>query len=154
LLIVLEEMNSQAKSYAERFGGEPYLSQRQINDTIEDPDASREQVHETADELIGFYDELFGEDTSDLREEFKDDILYDMSVGEILTPRADEQTAVIFGSGLVDPGKNKGLISFCRPRVQRILTGRYSDIGELRAQLLMAMLRPCLNYLGGGKKVV
>lgn len=101
--MVLDLMRSQAQNYAQRFDGEPYLSQREISYTIEDPEASREQVHEASDELMGFYDQMLGEDASDLREEFKDDILYDMSIGEMLKPRADKQTAAIFGSGLAVP---------------------------------------------------
>ena len=101
--MVLGEMRSQAQMYAQQFDGEPYLSQKEINDTLDGKEASKKQVNEAADELMGFYDQLLGEDTSDLREGFKDDILYDMSVGEILRPRADKQTAAIFGSGLVAP---------------------------------------------------
>ena len=101
--MVVDRMRSQAQMYAQQFDGEPYLSQKEINETLDEGEVSKERVNEAADELMGFYDELLGEDSSELREEFKEDILYDMSIGEILRPRADKQTAAIFGSGLVAP---------------------------------------------------
>lgn len=101
--MVVEQMRSEAKKYAQRFDGEPYLSQTEIDETINNAKADLEDVYTAADELMDFYDDLLDVDTADVREEFKDDILYDMSVREMLSPRLDKQTAKIFGSGLVAP---------------------------------------------------
>lgn len=101
--MVLEEMRSQAEAYVQQFDGDPLLDQREINRYLDGPEASREEVYEAADELMDFYDELLGQDTTDVRDEFKDDIMYDMSMRELLVPEANMQTAKIFGSGLVLP---------------------------------------------------
>lgn len=103
LLMVLDEVRSQAETYVDRFDGEPPLSQREINETLEGEDASRKDVYDAADELMDFYDDLLDRDTSDVRDEFKDDILYDMSAKEMISPRLDKQSAKIFGSGLAAP---------------------------------------------------
>lgn len=94
-------MRSQAEEYARRYDGKPLLSQREISESIEGNDASRDEVYDAADEIIDFYDTILDVDTSQVREEFKDDILYDLSIKDILRPRADKQSALIFSSGAV-----------------------------------------------------
>lgn len=102
--MVLDAMKSQAETYARKFDGEPYLDQGGINGTLEGEKASKEEVYGAADSLMDFYDELLGQDTEDVREDFKEDILYDMSWSEILKPRMDRQTARIFAPGLAASG--------------------------------------------------
>lgn len=102
--MVLNAMKSQAETYARKFDGEPYLDQRQINETLDGRKASEEEIYDSADSLMDFYDELLGQDTEDVREEFKEDILYDMSWTEILKPGMDRQTARIFAPGLAASG--------------------------------------------------
>jgi len=101
--MVLDAMRSQAREYATEFDGKPLLSQREINGYLDGVEASKDDIYEAADFLMDFYDDLLDQDTGDVREEFKDDILYDMSIREVLTPRADRQAVKIFGSGLIAP---------------------------------------------------
>lgn len=101
--MVLQEMRSRAESYAKKFDGEPYLSQKEINQYLDGPEASKDDVYDAADFLIGFYDELLGQD-ADARGDFKQDILYNMSWNEILKPRMDRQTARIFTPALAASG--------------------------------------------------
>lgn len=102
--MVLNAMKSQAETYARKFDGEPYLNQTEINGMLDGRKASKEEVSEAADSLMEFYDGILGQDTEDLREEFKEDILYDMSWNQILRPRMDRQTARIFAPGIAASG--------------------------------------------------
>jgi len=96
--IEIPDVKSLTSHYVDRVDSHLKLSQNEYE--VDGAVASKDDVYEAADFLMGFYDQILGVDSSDSREEFKDNIIYDTDFMDHFVPSLDVATASMYAVGL------------------------------------------------------
>lgn len=94
----LQDVEELAESYVNRTGGD---LRADISDyEISGPEADEADIEYAADFFMDVYDRLLDVDSSGVREEVQDSIVYDPSLRDRLTPELDFNSALLYSAGL------------------------------------------------------